>query len=597
MEISRKPFIWGMIVGLFISVFLGGCIAVVAAKAGITPAVSPLVVLTGWMIFSKMFPDDFKGFLSSMQVTGSAGNTVAAGVVFSAPIAQVLTSEITGTPVDINLPQLIIASLSGSFMGWGFVGLATPRLLADPRLPAPEAVACDRLIQTAISDPKKRPNIKVSLIPGVLLGILSSLLVHFKILAAKIFSPTILGASFPIYLSPIYIGIGALVTFETAILLFAGGVLNSSIKAVSTAQGLPGETFRWVGGAAMLVSVIYSLVSYFLDQKKKKTPMEEKNQQVNLELLKVKKNEEMMSKMGIAIGAALFILLMFMLKVTIGQVIVLSLVGVGLGHVLSNLGGLLSLQVGSSASPVSGTVFVGLLVFSIVALLVGLTGLQGALTLVPLTVCILVAICAANDSSQDYKTVYLNGFRVSQSFICQLVGLIGGAITIPVILSVIHKTQVLGSPELPIPQASFFATVLKSLFIETEIPLKPVFAGLILGVFAVLLEMWGKKRKMILSSIALTVGIYLPAAIGIGAMIGQLAKILGSRDLKGNSNQGILITAGFITGDAFFSLVISFFILFGFSGGVASSPLHWSASLVALLMVLFGIYYNYKQKD
>jgi uncharacterized oligopeptide transporter (OPT) family protein len=92
---------------------------------------------------------------------------------------------------------------------------------------------------------------------------------------------------------------------------------------------------------------------------------------------------------------------------------------------LSGLGGLLSLQVGSSASPVSGTVFMGMLVLSLTGLGIGLEGLAGVAVLVPLVVAACVAICAANDSSQDYKTMQLNGFRVSDAFGGQLLGLLG----------------------------------------------------------------------------------------------------------------------------------------------------------------------------
>jgi putative OPT family oligopeptide transporter len=600
MEMNRSAFIWGTICGLFLSIVLGACIAVVAAKAGISPAISPLVVLIGWMSFFSFFPKNMTDFLSALQVTGSGGSAIAAGVVFSAPIAQVLTKSLYGEAVDVNTTQLILACLSGSFMGWGFIGLSTPRLLADPRLPAPEAVACDRLIKTAAANADQRPNIFVSLFPGLLLGAGTTALAHFKIITQKIASFSIFGAGFPIYLGPIYIGIGALVTFETAMMLFMGGVINSTVNAYAAANNLSSETFRWVGGAAMFVCVVYSLVNYILQERKKAKERANKTAQstseVREELLHLDATRKKMSLGGIAFGCMLFIVLLVTLGLSALQIFALSITGVVLGYLLSNLGGLLSLQVGSAASPVSGTVFVGLLVFSVIGLLTGMTAAEGALALVPPAVAILVSIVASNDASQDYKTVYLNGFKVPSSYSCQIIGLLGSSFVVPAVLAMMHTTQTLGSEALPIPQASFFAIVLKSIFIESNIPTGPVIAGAILGVLCVLMEVIARRRGLLLSSMALSVGIYLPVMIGMGALIGNLAKTIGARSLKADSHQGILITAGFICGDALFGLVISFLLLLGFgaTGDFTTQPAWVSAIILAV--VLIGIGYNYSQK-
>jgi putative OPT family oligopeptide transporter len=599
MEMKRAPYIWGTICGLLLSILLGACIAVVAAKAGITPAISPLVVLIGWMTFFKFFPSDMTDFLSALQVTGSGGSAIAASVVFCAPIVQVMTKTLYGTPVDVNITQLILACLSGSFMGWGFIGLSAPRLLSDPRLPAPEAVACDRLIKTAAANADQRPNIFISLIPGLLLGAGTTAMAHFKIITQKITSFSVFGASFPIYLGPIYIGIGALVTFETAMMLFMGGVINASVNAYSAAHNLSSETFRWVGGAAMFVCVIYSLVNYIVEEKKKSKERAQKkvsDSDVDMSLLENDSTKRSMSFLGIGIGYVLFIILLWTLKISFLQIVALSITGVVLGYLLSNLGGLLSLQVGSAASPVSGTVFVGLLVFSLVGLLTGMSNAEGAMALVPPAVAILTSIVASNDASQDYKTVYFNGFKVPQSYLCQIVGLVGASLVVPVVVAMMHKTQVLGSEALPIPQASFFGIVLKSIFIESNIPTGPVIVGGFLGVLCVIMEIVARKRGVLLSSMALSVGIYLPVAIGMGALMGNLAKTIGARSLKADSHQGILITAGFICGDALFGLVISLLILLGITGGAFSETLPAWASFILLVVVLFGIGYNFSLK-
>ena len=277
----------GLLVGMVISVLLSAALVYSAAKAGITPGVSPLVVLFGWVVFGSFMRGKLKGFLAIAQVTGSAGAAVTAGVVFTAPIIQIVYSE-AGLPIPpVDVMTLIIASIAGSLMGFGFVGLGTKRFLSDPRLPAPEAVAADRLISTAVANPDARPKLSISLLPGLLGGFLVNAFLELKYLAHDAFHATI-GAPWdmkdpdgnvqadttsqvelPLPVSPLYLGIGALLTLPTALLIFAGGLVNASTTSYAGAEGMPDPTFRWVGGAAMTIAVMYSLLAYVLEGRKR----------------------------------------------------------------------------------------------------------------------------------------------------------------------------------------------------------------------------------------------------------------------------------------------------------------------------------------
>jgi putative OPT family oligopeptide transporter len=608
----------GLLVGLIISVLLGGALVIPALKAGITPGVSPLVVLFCWVLFGVALGPRLKRFLAIAQVTGSAGAAVTAGVVFTAPILQILAIELGGDePVDV--PLLILASVSGSLLGFGFVGLATKRFLSDPRLPAPEAVACDRLIETAVERPDERPRLLPSLVAGLVGGAIIGALKELAWIkeevytfAAHVFAPPpaapVAGAEgpegdfqVPIPVAPVYIGIGALLTLPTAILVFAGGLVNASTTAYSAANQMPGTTFRWVGGAAMTVAVLYSLAAYVVEGRKKAAEAAAAAGQApspDEALLEQPRSIQRMLVTSIGLGTVLMLAMMVQVGASLTTVLVMGLVAFILVSLLSGLGGLLSLQIGSSASPVSGTVFMGMLVLSLTALGIGLEGMAGVALLVPIVVAACVAICAANDSSQDYKTMQLNGFRVCDGFTGQLVGLLGGAIVVPVTLWIAHSAYVLGSESLPSPQASFFSTVLQSLFLEADIPWGPVGVGAAIGVLAVLIEIVGKANGLLLSSLAFAVGIYLPSTIGTGIMLGALARFAATRKVTATTHEGILAAAGIITGDAFFALIYGVLIVSGVDTEVwkAASeadalPVWVGGSLLAfLLLVVFGNY-------
>ncbi|HZL98721.1 MAG TPA: OPT/YSL family transporter [Planctomycetota bacterium] len=618
----------GLTFGLVVSVLLGAALVVPAAKAGITPGVSPVVVLFGWVAFGAALGPGLKRFLAIAQVTGSGGAAVTAGVVFTAPVLQIIAANqgLAAPAVDIGL--LTLGSLSGALLGFGFVGFATSRFLTDASLPAPEAVACDRMIRTAVEKPDERPALGISLVAGLVAGAAVTLMTSLNWLAERVHSFGLrvfakdadqpADVNIPIPVSPIYLGIGALLTLPTAILIFGGGLVNSFAQGYSASHGLPATTYRWVGGAAMAVAVLYSLVMYAVEGRRKSRADHDKSRARHDSVLAAAKADagprvglpdittypdwQLRQSTGIKrmlwaciwSGTALLLLMLWALGASLLSLAVLGVVAFVLAFLLSGLGGLLSLQVGASASPVSGTVFMGLLVLSVTALAIGLEGMAGVAILVPLVVATCVAICAANDSSQDYKTVQLNGFKVSDSFFGHLLGLLAGALIVPATLSMAHAAYTLGSTDLPCPQAGFFSTVLQSLFLEAEIPWGPVGVGALLGLLAVGMDAYGKRRGIILSALAFAVGIYLTPAAGVGMMLGALARWLPKRKLGASTHEGVLIAAGLITGEAICQLALGGAILSGVSmpGGEGEPRLANFIGLFLLGFILALIYRN-----
>jgi len=561
---------WATLTGVALSMVISGALVIATAKAGISPGVSPLVVLLGWVLLGRLRGATLKPFLATLQVAGSGGAAVSAGLIFTAPILQI-TARLMKQPVpEVDVVTTMVACVSGALMGWGFVGLAANRFLADPRLPAPEAVACDRLIHTAVDHPDRRPRLSTSLLAAMSSAFIVRLLTFLgwcgeSVASAKlaIFGGSGVGAlKLSVPISPLFLGIGALLTFPTAVLILSGGMINALTKSIAARNGLPDETYRWVGGAAMVVAVLYSLLVYLKDtfypivhdakiEKKIAAPPPASSTGSPLPVAM-----KVLLSSGILAGAVLLVLLLSRSEITFTSQAVLTVVALVSVSLLSGLGGLLSLQIGASASPVSGTVFMAMLVLSLTSLSLSLSGFIAVVTLQPVLVACCVAIAAANDSSQDYKTLSLNGYAIHEGYLPQLAGCMAGAVTVPFSLWVAHEAFGLGSEQLPCPQASFFATVLTSLFDPLAgIPWTPVGAGLILGLVAVSIEALGKRRDVLLSSLALAVGIYLPAEMGIGILLGNLARVIGSRSLGGGSHSGILTAAGLISGDALLSLL------------------------------------------
>lgn len=657
-----------LVFGLLATAVLSSTLTVAGLKAGISPGVSPLVVLVAWAAFARRLRSTGTRFLNVAQVAGSGGMAVTAGVIFTAPLLQILAARRASPGLDeyealraaaaaatgaeraellerlatvkaqllaatpsVDVPLLMGASVMGALIGFGFVGLTTRRFLSDATLPAPEARACRTLIDAAVEHPDRRP----PLLPSLFVGVLAAIGVQVAMLtgaAQKVFHALRFtnvdesreGWLLNLNISPIYVGIGGLLTLPTALAVFAGGLVHAiggsvlatidpSTAADSWAVRFPDRSVRWIGGAAMTVAVVYSLYNFvragraFAQEADSNGPDSKgpgsngpDSDEPGDERLELRPGQRNRLTLSILVGAlALGAWLVVSDGVTpFGAAILPTILAVT--SVMVVLGALLSLQVGSSASPVSGTIFVTTLVLCIVAAAMGRRSIDDVALLMPLIVAACVAVCAANDSSQDYRTLHLCGMAPREAFRAQFLGLLVGALVVPPALYVAHEAYVLGSSELAAPQGDLFAKVVDSLLLGGALPWWPIAVGAVLGTGAVAVEIVSRSRGLLVPSMALAVGMYLPPYLGVGILIGALARRAGSGAAGAQGHRGTLTAAGLVTGAAGYELVLGIVLLV--TGASASAfeldRSGWPSWLGAALglgglgLVLFSLFAN-----
>jgi putative OPT family oligopeptide transporter len=322
---------------------------------------------------------------------------------------------------------------------------------------------------------------------------------------------------------------------------------------------------RWVGGAAMTVAVVWSLAKFA--SLGKRQAQVESEQASGDDLLALSAGMRLALLASIGLGTALLVSWLLLTDGATPFVLAISAAILASATVMVTLGALLSLQVGSSASPVSGTIFVTTLILCLVAAFVGRRSIDDVALLTPLLVAACVAVCTANDSSQDYKTMQLCGVPVQQGFLAQILGLVAGCVAVPTVLYISHEAYVMGSKDLSAPQGTLFANLIDALLLSGELPWQPIAVGLALGVLAVIVEVLGAKRGLLLPSMALAVGIYLPVFLGVGILLGALARAAGEGARAAGEGGGkrvaeaTLAAAGLITGAALFELLLGISIL------------------------------------
>ncbi len=597
--------------GLVITAVLSGTFVIAGLKAGITPGVSPLVILCAWGLFARRAAgQEGNRFLNLAQVSGSAGMAVTAGVIFTAPVIQIVYRQqgLEVPPVDVV--SLIVLSLAGALIGFGFVGLATKKFLADPTLPAPEARACQTMINSAIASRAARPKMGRSLFAALGAGAGATLLSKMGVLAGSmpIFRQTRNDHEFAfrLPLDAMLIGIGGLLTLPTALLVFGGAMVRmggeyvmsgfapdsvwKTERFLSTTGTQMEQTMRWAGGATMLVAVLYSLVKFFGLKKLTDAPLSSEEEEV----LSVDQGIRTQLAGSIVVGVVILVGWLVWAAGVGAFTVTMALTILVMAMLMTTLGAILSLQIGSSASPVSGTIFVTTLALCVAALAVGHTAVEDVLILTPLMVGACVAVCSANDSSQDYKTMQLGGVRVQDGFLAQVLGLLVGAVVVPVVLMISDSAWGLGTDALPAPQGKMFATLITGLLLEQNLPWWPIAFGFGLGLVAVLIEIVAHKRGLMLPAMALAVGIYLPGAIGTGILVGAVFRFAAEYRHKRQTNESILTAAGLITGSALLELILGVMILFGFEEH-SLALLHETpdaTSLIGILGVGLLIYFN-----
>jgi putative OPT family oligopeptide transporter len=489
------------------------------------------------------------------------------------------------------------------------VGLATKKFLSDPTLPAPEARACKTMISSAVAARSARPKMGRSLFAALFVGVGATLLVKMQALggALSIFTQrrNDHDFAFRLPLDALLIGIGGLLTLPTALLVFAGAMIRmggefvmsgfapgsvwQTERFLSTNAGDMNITMRWIGGATMLVAVCYSLVKFMGVRQLHAGGASEDDR-----VLEVDPGVRTLLRWSIGGGVAILVGWLLTTTGVSAFTITMAITILVMAMLMTTLGAILSLQIGSSASPVSGTIFVTTLVLCLAALAVGHDEIEDVLVLTPLMVGACVAVCSANDSSQDYKTMQLGCVRVQDGFLAQILGLVVGCVIVPIVLYVADESFVLGSDALPAPQGKMFSTLISGLLLENELPWWPIAFGLGLGVLAVAMEIFTSRKGWMLPAMALAVGIYLPGAIGTGILVGALFRFFGERGRKGQTNESILTAAGLITGSALLELVLGVMILFGFEEArleLFHEPASWTAA-IGILAIGALLFFN-----
>jgi putative OPT family oligopeptide transporter len=220
--------------------------------------------------------------------------------------------------------------------------------------------------------------------------------------------------------------------------------------------------------------------------------------------------------------------------------------------------------IGTSSNPISGMTIATLMATCVVFVLLGRTG--DIFQPVALCVGALVCVAAANAgaTSQDLKTGYLVGATPRKQQIGFIIGVLVSTLAIGGTLFLLDSTlkgpnelHGIGGPQLPAPQATLMATIIKGL-LANNLPWAPVLVGAFLAIMA---QLAGAH------ALSWAVGAYLPLSttfpIWIGGMMKALADKMSRRKEESELSSGMLYATGLVAGGSLGGVAIAFVAFFG----------------------------------
>ena len=561
-----------------LSIVLSAAMAYLGLYAGMTISASiPAAIMS--MGILRLFKNSNILENNIVQTAASAGESLAAGVIFTIPALLLI-----GYWESVDYWEVTKIAMVGGVLGALFTVPLRRALILKAKLRFPEGVATAKVLETGHeSDPEKsKDSLKMiglsALVGGIVklgdlaFGIWSSAIGGAKVIGGAIFG---MGSS----LSPSLISVGYIVGRNIGILAFSGGLISwaVAIPIYSYMNGYEGSAWdaagtiwntkiRYLGVGAMVVGGIWSIMqlakplieSISLSLK----TLQEDSDNIALEERDLPINYVFIGVLALLVPMCLTY---FSIIPSWGSAIILSLIMCIFGFLFSAVAAYMAGVVGSSNNPISGVTIATIVFSSLLIVTFFSTGSsEGAAAAILIGSVVCCAAAIGGDNLQDLKTGNIVGATPWKQQLMQLVGVVSAAMSLGIVLILLHEAYGIGGPDLPAPQAVLMTNVAKGVF-AGDLEWAMIYAGAVIGVLIILLDQYQLKRgsDFRVPILAVAIGIYLPIEltfpIFIGGMLNHYANKISSQ--KGKDN-GLLIASGLITGEALMAIFIAIPLFF-----------------------------------
>jgi putative OPT family oligopeptide transporter len=592
--------------GVFFGLLFGAATVYLALRAGLTVSASVPIAVLAIAVFKKIGKSTILEN-NIVQTIGSAGESVAAGTVFTVPALLFLA----GGDQFFNYIQITILAIFGGIIGVLFMIPLRRALIVKEhgKLPYPEGTACaDVLIAGEKGGNLAKmvfAGVGVSLLYKVLYGVLglwNEVSTFFSTRRESLYPSSTLDVA----VTPEYLGLGYIIGPRISSELFSGGLLawmalipliaifvpearlvqdleNLGFSAAwrannNYANWIYRAYIRYIGAGAVacagvmtLIKTLPTIASAFKESMKSFGERRTGGS--------AKRTEQDMG-MGVVIFGSLGILIILAILPGFphgpfpGSLLMSALIVV-FGFFFVTVSSRIVGIIGTSSNPISGMTIATLMATCVVFVVIGWKG--DVYQAVALSVGAVVCIAAANAgaTSQDLKTGFLVGATPKAQQFGFIIGVVTSAFVIAITLFMLDRTyrgpnelHGIGGPQLPAPQATLMATIIKGLLAQ-NLPWAPVLVGVFLAFMA---QLAGAH------ALSWAVGAYLPVSTTAPIWIGGMMKALvdwwrkkkeGAVGEESELSSGMLYATGLVAGGSLGGVLIAFLAFVG------DTVLHW----------------------
>ena len=575
-RITPELTVTSIIMGVILAVVFGAANAYLGLRVGMTVSASiPAAVISMGVIRVLMRKNSI---LESniVQTIGSAGESLAAGAIFTLPALFLWAAE--GKMEKPDVIEITLIALIGGLLGVFFMVPLRNALIVKEHgtLPYPEGTACAEVL---LAGEKGGANAST-----VFAGMGFAALFKFIIDGLKAVSGEITlsikgyAGAIGTQIYPAVMSVGYICGARISSFMFAGGVLAwlvlipmivlfggdtelfgkviSDVYAEDGASGIWGSYVRYIGAGALAAGGIISLIkSLPLIVKTFAGAIKSLGGGASASQDRTSKEINLIVVLAAIVILTIAIWLIPTIPVNLIGAAIIVIFGFFFATVSSRMVGL----VGSSNNPVSGMAIATLLIATLILKLTGATGVAGMASAIAIGSIICIVAAIAGDTSQDLKTGYILGSTPKKQQIGEVVGVVAAALAIGGTLYLLDTAWGFGGEDLAAPQATLMKLITEGVM-EGNLPWGLVFIGVFI---AVVVEIIG------IPVLPFAIGVYLPVQLNACIMVGGLVRLALDK-LKRNDaektaivNDGVLFCSGMIAGEGLVGILLALLAVFG----------------------------------
>ena len=582
-KVTPELTVTSVIMGCILAVIFGAANAYLGLRVGMTVSASIPAAVISMGVIRVILRRNSILESNMVQTIGSAGESLAAGAIFTMPALFLWAEEgLTSKP---GIVEITLIALCGGILGVLFMVPLRNALIVKEHatLLYPEGTACADVL---LAGEEGGANASTVFSGMGLAAIFKFVVDGLKLLPADV------AAAFKSFkgeigmeVYPALLGVGYIVGPKIASYMFTGSLIGwmviipliclfgpdtwmypaaegttiAQLYANGGASAIWSTYVKYIGAGAIatggIISLIKSLpliVTTFRDSMKsmkgsKNTSTERTAQDLPMQFI----------LLGV-IAMVFIIWIVPAIPVTLLGAVIIVVFGFFFATVSSRMVGL----VGSSNNPVSGMAIATLLIATFAIKSSGKTGIDGmtAAIAVGSVICIIAAI--AGDTSQDLKTGYLLGATPKKQQMGEMLGVVVSGLAIGGVLYLLDAAWGYGTAEIPAPQAQLMKMIVEGIM-GGNLPWGLVFVGVFLAICLEILRI-----PVMPFAIGLYLPIYLNATIMIGGIVRGLLdrrKGVDEKTKTAQATDGTLYCAGMIAGEGLVGILLAIFAVVGIS--------------------------------